>query len=188
MARLLLSPAGAGAGLLLLDEPTNHLDEAAKSWLARWIKDSPCTTVIVSHEQELMDGACDHVAEVRGRGLHWYTGNFAAFLEARDERIAVAKALYEKQLAEEADLKDFIRRFSANASKSTQAQSRAKLLEKLQKEMLKTVSAATADGVGRRRRRRQRHECGGWRSRRPVTRTSSSCSTRSWGIRKRTRF
>ena len=145
LARLLLSPAGSGeAGLLLLDEPTNHLDEAAKSWLARWIKDSPCTTVIVSHEQELMDGACDHVAEVRGRGLHWYTGNFAAFLEARDERIAVAKALYEKQLAEEADLKDFIRRFSANASKSTQAQSRAKLLEKLQKEMLKTVSAATA--------------------------------------------
>ena len=145
LARLLLSPAGSGdSGLLLLDEPTNHLDEAAKSWLARWIKDSPCTTVIVSHEQELMDGACDHVAEVRGRGLHWYTGNFAAFLEARDERIAVAKALYEKQLAEEADLKDFIRRFSANASKSTQAQSRAKLLEKLQKEMLKTVSAATA--------------------------------------------
>jgi ATPase subunit of ABC transporter with duplicated ATPase domains len=145
LARLLLSPAGSGDdGLLLLDEPTNHLDEAAKTWLAKWIKDSPCTTVIVSHEQELMDGACDHVAEVRGRGLHWYTGNFADFLEARDERIAVAKALYEKQLAEEADLKDFIRRFSANASKSTQAQSRAKLLEKLQKEMLKTVSAATA--------------------------------------------
>ena len=145
LARLLLSPAGSGdSGLLLLDEPTNHLDEAAKSWLARWIKDSPCTTVIVSHEQELMDGACDHVAEVRGRGLHWYAGNFSDFLAARDERIAVAKALYEKQLAEEADLKDFIRRFSANASKSTQAQSRAKLLEKLQKEMLKTVSAATA--------------------------------------------
>ena len=79
-----------------------------------------------------------------GRGLHWYAGNFSDFLAARDERIAVAKALYEKQLAEEADLKDFIRRFSANASKSTQAQSRAKLLEKLQKEMLKTVSAATA--------------------------------------------
>mgnify|MGYP003324089354 CR=1 FL=1 len=59
------------------------------------------------------------------------------------ERDAKAAARREKQLAEEADLKDFIRRFSANASKSTQAQSRAKLLEKLQKEMLKTVSAAT---------------------------------------------
>ena len=145
LARLLLSPAGSGDdGLLLLDEPTNHLDEAAKTWLAKWIKDSPCTTVIVSHEKELMDGACSHVAEVRGRGLHWYTGNFTQFLEARDERITVAKALYEKQQAEEEDLKDFIRRFSANASKSTQAQSRAKLLVKLQKEMLKTVSAATA--------------------------------------------
>jgi ATPase subunit of ABC transporter with duplicated ATPase domains len=145
LARLLLSPAGSGEkGLLLLDEPTNHLDEAAKTWLAKWIKDSPCTTLIVSHEAELLDGACSHMAEVRGKGLHWYTGNFTKFLEDREERISIAKATYEKQLAEEAELKDFIRRFSANASKSTQAQSRQKLLDKLQKEMRKTVSAATA--------------------------------------------
>ena len=145
LARLLLSPAGSGEnGLLLLDEPTNHLDEAAKAWLAKWIKESPCTTIIVSHEAELLDGACTHMAEVRGKGLHWYTGNFTKFLESRDERIAIAKATYAKQLAEEAELKDFIRRFSANASKSTQAQSRQKLLDKLQKEMRKTVSAATA--------------------------------------------
>uniref|UniRef100_A0A7S0KWV2 ABC transporter domain-containing protein n=1 Tax=Micromonas pusilla TaxID=38833 RepID=A0A7S0KWV2_MICPS len=144
LARLLLSPAGSGEqGLLLLDEPTNHLDEASKRWLANWIKLSPCTTIIVSHEQELLDGACSHMAEVRGRGLHWYTGNFTKFLEDRDERIMLAKATYEKQLAEEAELKDFIRRFSANASKSTQAQSRQKLLDKLQKEMRLTVSAAT---------------------------------------------
>ena len=144
LAWLLLSPAGSGEkGLLLLDEPTNHLDEASKRWLANWIKSSPCTTIIVSHEQELLDGACSHMAEVRGRGLHWYTGNFTKFLEDRDERIVLAKATYEKQLAEEAELKDFIRRFSANASKSTQAQSRQKLLDKLQKEMRLTVSAAT---------------------------------------------
>ena len=69
LARLLLSPAGSGEkGLLLLDEPTNHLDEAAKTWLAKWIKDSPCTTLIVSHEAELLDGACSHMAEVRGKG------------------------------------------------------------------------------------------------------------------------
>ena len=144
LARLLLSPAGSGEkGLLLLDEPTNHLDEASKRWLANWIKASPCTTLIVSHEQELLDGACSHMAEVRGAGLHWYTGNFTKFLEDREERITLAKATYEKQCAEEAELKDFIRRFSANASKSTQAQSRQKLLDKLQKEMRKTVSAAT---------------------------------------------
>lgn len=145
LARLLLSPAGSGdKGLLLLDEPTNHLDEAAKRWLANWIKESPCTTLIISHEAELLNSACSHIAEVRGKAVHWYTGNFAKFLVDRDERIRIAKATYEKQQAEEADLKDFIRRFSANASKSTQAQSRAKLLEKLQKEMRKTVAAASA--------------------------------------------
>jgi len=145
LARLLLSPAGSGdKGLLLLDEPTNHLDEAAKRWLANWIKESPCTTMIISHESELLNGACSHIAEVRGKAVHWYTGNFDKFLVDRDERIRIAKATYEKQQAEEADLKDFIRRFSANASKSTQAQSRAKLLEKLQKEMRKTVAAASS--------------------------------------------
>ncbi|EEH58112.1 ATP-binding cassette superfamily [Micromonas pusilla CCMP1545] len=132
LARLLLSPAGSqDNGLLLLDEPTNHLDEASKKWLSAWIKSSPSTTVIVSHEKELLDGACSHIAEVRGKGLHWYVGNYTAFLEARDERIRVAKALYEKQRVEAAELEDFVRRFSANASKASQAQSRAKLLEKL---------------------------------------------------------
>jgi ATPase subunit of ABC transporter with duplicated ATPase domains len=145
LARLLLSPAGSqDNGLLLLDEPTNHLDEASKKWLSAWIKSSPSTTVIVSHEKELLDGACSHIAEVRGKGLHWYVGNYTAFLEARDERIRVAKALYEKQRVEAAELEDFVRRFSANASKASQAQSRAKLLEKLRVEMRKNESAATA--------------------------------------------
>ena len=112
----------------------------------------PVPTIIVSHEQELLDGACSHMAEVRGRGLHWYTKLYQ-ILEDRDERIMLAKATYEKQLAEEAELKDFIRGFSANASKSTQAQSRQKLLDKLQKEMRLTVSAATVtttDGAAER--------------------------------------
>ncbi len=56
LCRLLLSKPD----MLLLDEPTNHLDEASKRWLANWIKASPCTTLIVSHEQELLDGACPH--------------------------------------------------------------------------------------------------------------------------------
>lgn len=106
---------------MLLDEPTNHLDEASKKWLSAWIKSSPSTTIIVSHEKELLDGACSHMAEVRGKGLHWYVGNYTAFLEARDERIRVAKALYEKQCVEAAELEDFVRRFSANASKASQA-------------------------------------------------------------------
>lgn len=145
LARLLLSPAGSqDNGLLLLDEPTNHLDEASKKWLSAWIKSSPSTTLIVSHEKELLDGACSHMAEVRGKGLHWYVGNYTAFLDARDERIRIAKTLYDKQCVEAAELEDFVRRFSANASKASQAQSRAKLLVKLRVEMRKNESAATA--------------------------------------------
>ena len=83
-------------------------------------------------------------AEVRGKGLHWYVGNYTAFMDARDERIRVARALYDKQCAEAAELEDFVRRFSANASKASQAQSRAKLLAKLRIEMRKNESAATA--------------------------------------------
>jgi ATP-binding cassette subfamily F protein 3 len=121
----------------------NRYDEASKKWLSSWIKSSPSTTLIVSHEKELLDGACSHMAEVRGKGLHWYVGNYSAFLGARDERIRVAKALYDKQCVEAAELEDFVRRFSANASKASQAQSRAKLLVKLRVEMRKNESAAT---------------------------------------------
>ena len=146
LARLLLSPAGSEEnGLLLLDEPTNHLDENSKKWLADWIKKSPNTTVIVSHEESLLDGACSHIMEVRAKGLHWYVGNYSKFLLDRDERVRVAQASYNKLAAEAADLKDFVARFSANASKSTQAQSRAKLLIKVQAEMRKLEREAAAN-------------------------------------------
>ena len=69
-----------------------HHNEASKKWLSSWIKSSPSTTLIVSHEKELLDGACSHIAEVRGKGLHWYVGNYTKFLGARDERIRVARA------------------------------------------------------------------------------------------------
>ena len=73
LARLLLSPAGrtassnGGGGLLLLDEPTNHLDSAAIRWLGQFLKNSTGTFVIVSHDEQLLEDACDHICEVRGR-------------------------------------------------------------------------------------------------------------------------
>lgn len=146
LARLLLSPAGSEEnGLLLLDEPTNHLDEISKKWLADWIKKSPNTTVIVSHEESLLDGACSHIMEVRAKGLHWYVGNYSKFLQDRDERVRVAQASYNKLAAEAADLKDFVARFSANASKAAQASSRAKLLIKVEAEMRKLEREAAAN-------------------------------------------
>ena len=146
LARLLLSPAGSEEnGLLLLDEPTNHLDEISKKWLADWIKKSPNTTIIVSHEESLLDGACSHIMEVRAKGLHWYVGNYSKFLQDRDERVRVAQASYNKLAAEAADLKDFVARFSANASKAAQASSRAKLLIKVEAEMRKLEREAAAN-------------------------------------------
>ena len=70
LARLLLSPAGrtassnGGGGLLLLDEPTNHLDSAAIRWLGQFLKNSTGTFVIVSHDEQLLEDACDHICEV----------------------------------------------------------------------------------------------------------------------------
>lgn len=152
LARLLLSPAARGEdGLLLLDEPSNHLDAASKQWLSRWIAASPATAVLISHDEALLDAACTHVAEIRGKGLHTYTGGYSKFLNARDERARLAAATYAKQLEEKARLEDFVRRFSANASKATQAQSRQKQLDKLIAEMEanagEAAGAAAAEGA-----------------------------------------
>ena len=145
LARLLLSPAAdTTGGLLLLDEPTNHLDAKSKEWLASWIASSGATTVLVSHDEPLLQKACTHIAEVRGRGLHSYTGSFASFLEAREERIRIAAATREKQEAEAAKLEDFIRRFGAKASKASAAQSRQKALDKLRAEMAEADAEAAA--------------------------------------------
>ena len=152
LARLLLSPASdsSGQGLLLLDEPTNHLDAKSKSWLASWIKSSGATTVLVSHDEALLETACSHVAEVRGKGLHTYTGSFSAFLKTREERMRLAEATLAKQMKEAEKLEQFVDRFGAKASKASQAQSRQKQLNKLKAEMDggdSSTSAAAAEGA-----------------------------------------
>eukprot|EP00878_Enallax_costatus_P024231 GHUV01025841.1.p1 GENE.GHUV01025841.1~~GHUV01025841.1.p1 ORF type:complete len:301 (-),score=51.19 GHUV01025841.1:467-1288(-) len=87
LAKLLLSPAGqaatgsssggdAGGGLLLLDEPTNHLDAAAVKWLAGFLASSGGSLVLVSHDEALLQEACDRIVEVRGRRLHHYVGSY----------------------------------------------------------------------------------------------------------------
>lgn len=87
LAKLLLSPAGqaaygsstggdAGGGLLLLDEPTNHLDTGAVKWLAGFLASSGGSLVLVSHDEALLEGACDRIVEVRGRRLHHYVGSY----------------------------------------------------------------------------------------------------------------
>ena len=160
LARLLLSPAGEGAaaggggGLLLLDEPTNHLDQRACAYLAQFLKSSGAATVLVSHDAALLEGACDRLAEVRGRALHTYVGGYAKFMEERARRAAAAATRAERLDAEAAKLEGFITRFGAKATKATAAKSKQKALDKLQaqreddEELDAASAAAAASGPG----------------------------------------
>ena len=168
LARLLLSPAGQAAtagtptrggrsnssssgssgGLLVLDEPTNHLDAAAIKWLAQFLANSGGSLVLVSHDEVLLEGACDRMVEIRGRQLHHYVGSYSKFLELREERASLAAATAASQAAEIARLEQFITRFGAKASKASEAQSKMKLLEKLKKEAVQIPAAASGAGPG----------------------------------------
>ncbi|KAK9823064.1 hypothetical protein WJX81_005746 [Elliptochloris bilobata] len=154
LARLLLGPAGQSAasgdatGVLFLDEPTNHLDRAACKWLGTFLKTSSGGVVIVSHDEELLESACDRIVEVRGRKLHHYVGGYAKFLEQRAIREAQERATAEAQQAEIARLETFVTRFGAKASKATQAQSRAKQLEKLREAAIPLPAASSGAGPG----------------------------------------
>ncbi|GIL85713.1 hypothetical protein Vretimale_13175 [Volvox reticuliferus] len=155
LARLLLGPAGQGGSgsgaLLLLDEPTNHLDSAACKWLGNFLRTGvPPTTsvVLVSHDEALLESACDRIVEVRGQQLHHYVGGFRKFLEQRAAREAQARAEAEAQQAEIDKLEEFVTRFGAKASKASQAQSKAKMLEKLKAAQTEIPAAAAATGAG----------------------------------------
>ncbi|KAG2502022.1 hypothetical protein HYH03_000516 [Edaphochlamys debaryana] len=155
LARLLLGPAGQGGtgngALLLLDEPTNHLDSAACKWLGNYLRNGvPPTTsvVLVSHDEALLESACDRIVEVRGKTLNHYVGGFKKFLDQRAAREAQARAEAEAQQAEIDKLEEFVTRFGAKASKASQAQSKAKMLEKLKAQQTVVPAAAAAAGAG----------------------------------------
>ena len=154
LARLLLGPAGQSAanggkgGLLLLDEPTNHLDAKAIEWLASFLASSTGTCVIVSHDESLLERACERIVEVRGGELHHYTGSYRSFLSQRKEREDQARATSLAEQAEIARLEDFVRRFGANASKASQAKSREKVLNKMRENAVEMPAAASSSGPG----------------------------------------
>jgi ATP-binding cassette, subfamily F, member 3 len=118
--------------LLLLDEPTNYLDLEGTLWLQDHIARYPRTVILISHDRDLLDRAVDSILHLdRGR-LAFYRGNYASFERQRNERLALDLALAKKQEAERARLAAFVERFRAKATKARQAQSRLKLLAKLQ--------------------------------------------------------
>lgn len=131
--RVLLAQALFGnPDILLLDEPTNNLDVETISWLENFLADYENIVLVVSHDRHFLDAVCTHVADVDKQKIRIYTGNYTFWYES--SQLAARQATDKNKKLEEKkkDLLEFIARFSANASKSKQATSRKKALEKLQ--------------------------------------------------------
>jgi ATP-binding cassette subfamily F protein 3 len=128
LAQALMCPSD----LLLLDEPTNHLDLDAIIWLEDWLRRYEGTLVIVSHDRDFLDGVVNVVVHIDSRKLKRYGGNYSDFERQRAAALVLASGQIEKQERERAHLQSFIDRFKAKASKARQAQSRMKMLEKME--------------------------------------------------------
>ncbi len=118
--------------LLLLDEPTNYLDLEGALWLENYLQKYPHTVIIISHDRGLLNRAVQGILHLDAKKLTYWTGPYDQFARQRAERIAVMTAEAKKQEARRAHLQSFVDRFKAKASKAVQAQSRVKMLEKLQ--------------------------------------------------------
>lgn len=130
--KILLTQAIFGnPDILLLDEPTNDLDVETISWLENYLADFENTVIVISHDRHFLDAVCTHTCDIDYGKLKTYTGNYSFWYQmsqlALKQRSDANKKIEDKR----AELQEFVRRFSANASKSSQATSRKKLLDKL---------------------------------------------------------
>ncbi len=139
--RVLLAQALFGnPDILLLDEPTNDLDAETVIWLEDFLMDFPNTVIVVSHDRHFLDTVCTNIVDIDFGKISMYTGNYSFWYES--SQLAAKQRLQQNKKAEEKkkELMDFIARFSANASKSRQATSRKKLLEKINIDEIKPSS------------------------------------------------
>ncbi|MBX9605408.1 MAG: ABC-F family ATPase [Gammaproteobacteria bacterium] len=139
--RVLLAQALFGEpNILLLDEPTNNLDINAIRWLEEILNTRNCTMVVISHDRHFLNSVCTHMADLDYGELRVYPGNYDEYMiasTAARERMLTANARKQSQIEE---LKHFVSRFSANASKARQATSRARQIEKIQLDDVKPSS------------------------------------------------
>lgn len=129
LAKLLLQ----NPDLLMLDEPTNHLDLPTIKWLEEYLIGYPGTVIVVSHDMEFLDKMTNKTVEVANSNIHEYSGNYSFYLSAKDERLDLQQRQFDNQQQFIREQERFIARFKAKASKATAAQSRVKMLDKLDK-------------------------------------------------------
>lgn len=136
--RVLLAQALFGnPDILILDEPTNDLDVETISWLEDFLAEFKNTVIVVSHDRHFLDAVCTHIADIDFGKISLYTGNYSFWYQASQLALKQRADQNKKVEDKRKELQDFVARFSANASKSKQATSRKKLLEKLQVEEIK---------------------------------------------------
>src|SRR3990172_1264019 len=128
LAQALMCPSD----LLLLDEPTNHLDLDAILWVEDWLKRYTGTLLVVSHDRDFLDGVVNVILHIDQKKLRRYAGNYSAFEVQRAQAVVLAAGQRDKQERERAHLQSFIDRFRAKATKARQAQSRMKMLARME--------------------------------------------------------
>ncbi len=136
LARCLMKPAD----LLLLDEPTNHLDMEAIFWLERFLKQSPSTIILISHDREFLDAFVTHIVHIENQNMTLYGGNYSCFEKTHAQQLSLQQAMHEKQQTKINHMMAFVTRFKAKATKAKQAQGRLKAIERME-----IVAAAQAD-------------------------------------------
>ncbi len=128
------------ADLLLLDEPTNHLDLDAVLWLEQWLKSTPATLLLISHDRDFLDAVVNQIIAIDLQRLNMSSGGYSDYERAKAARLATQQSAFEAQQREIAHLSRFVERFKAKATKARQAQSRVKMLERME-----IVAAAHVD-------------------------------------------
>lgn len=118
--------------ILLLDEPTNHLDLPAILWLERWLKSYAGILLIISHDRDFLDEVCTRIAHIEHHTIHLFTGNYSQFEAERAEQLSQQQAMYARQQKDIKHIQSYVDRFRYKASKARQAQSRLKMLERMQ--------------------------------------------------------
>lgn len=134
---LLASALFGNPDVLLLDEPTNYLDIEAIEWLEEFLINFQNTVIVVSHDRYFLNTVCTHIADIDFGKIQVYTGNYDFWYESSQLALKQMKDANKKKEDKIKELQEFIRRFSANASKSKQATSRKKLLEKIELDDIK---------------------------------------------------